>query len=110
MAVRAAREGLDVALVNRHQHLGGVLASGLGFWDTLYEGHRVPIDDGVRQSIFDHYRTTCGEDSPQYRDTLPGRSGHTNGPFESKVAEKFSPGLSPVSLVFVLSGTVLLSP
>ena len=28
-AVRAAREGLDVLLVNHHKHLGGMLTSGL---------------------------------------------------------------------------------
>ncbi len=88
MAVRAAREGLDVVLVNRHDHLGGILASGLGVWDTQWEGRRAPIYDEVRQAIFDHYRTTYGEDSPQYRDALPGKSGHSNGKFESRVAEK----------------------
>ncbi len=88
MAVRAAREGLDVVLVNRHGHLGGILASGLGVWDTLYEGKRAPIYDETRQAIFNYYRETYGEDSPQYRDALPGKSGHTNGKFESKVAEK----------------------
>lgn len=35
-AVRAAREGLQVLLVNRTQHLGGILANGLGVWDTQY--------------------------------------------------------------------------
>lgn len=40
MAVRAAREGLSVLLVNRHAHLGGILSSGLGVWDTQYEGRR----------------------------------------------------------------------
>ncbi len=88
MAVRAAREGLDVVLVNRHEHLGGILASGLGVWDTQYEGKRSPIYDEARQAIFDHYRATYGEDSPQYRNALPGKSGHTNGKFESKVAEQ----------------------
>lgn len=88
MAVRAAREGLNVVLVNRHDHLGGILSSGLGVWDTLWEGRRAPIYDEVRQAIFDHYRTTYGEDSPQYRAALPGKSGHTNGKFESKVAEQ----------------------
>jgi hypothetical protein len=88
MAVSAAREGLDVILVNRHGHLGGILSSGLGVWDTLWEGRRSPIYDEVRQAIFDHYRTTYGEDSPQYRNALPGKSGHTNGRFESKVAER----------------------
>lgn len=88
MAVRAAREGLSVVLVNHHEHLGGILSSGLGVWDTLWEGKRAPIYDEARQAIFDHYRTTYGEDSPQYRDALPGKSGHTNGKFEPKVAER----------------------
>ena len=88
MAVRAAREGLNVVLVNHNDHLGGILSSGLGVWDTLWEGKRAPIYDEARQAIFDHYRTTYGEDSPQYRDALPGKSGHTNGKFEPKVAEK----------------------
>ncbi|MEQ1748277.1 MAG: FAD-dependent oxidoreductase [Prosthecobacter sp.] len=88
MAVRAAREGLDVVLVNHNEHLGGILSSGLGVWDTLWEGKRAPIYDEARQAIFDHYRMTYGEDSPQYRDALPGKTGHTNGKFEPKGAEK----------------------
>ena len=88
MAVRAAREGLSVVLVNHNEHLGGILSNGLGVWDTLWEGKRSPIYDEARQAIFDHYRTTYGEESRQYRDALPGKSGHTNGKFEPKVAEK----------------------
>lgn len=88
MAVRAAREGLNVLLVNHNEHLGGILSSGLGVWDTQYEGKRAPIYDEVRQAIFEHYRTTYGENSEQYKQALPGKSGHTNGKFEPKVAEK----------------------
>ncbi len=91
MAVRAAREGLSVLLVNRTQHLGGMLSSGLGVWDTLYEGHRSPIYDEVRSAIFRYYRETYGEDSPQYRASLPAPVGHANGRFEPSVAEEFSP-------------------
>lgn len=87
MAVRAAREGLNVVLVHHNQHIGGILSNGLGVWDTLWEGKRAPIYDEARQAIFDHYRTTYGEKSAQYRDALPGKSGHTNGKFEPKVAE-----------------------
>ena len=93
MAVRAAREGLSVVLVNHNDHLGGILSNGLGVWDTLWEGKRAPIYDEARQAIFDHYRTTYGEKSPQYRDALPGKSGHTNGKFEPKVAEMVLTGL-----------------
>ena len=87
MAVTAAREGLSVLLVNHHSHLGGILSSGLGVWDTLWEGKRSPVYDEAREAIFAHYRLTYGADSPEYRDALPGKSGHTNGKFEPKVAE-----------------------
>jgi len=87
MAVRAAREGLSVILVNHNSHLGGILSSGLGVWDTEYEGKRSPIYDGVRQSVFEYYRAHYGENSPEYRDALPGKSGHSNGKFEAHVIE-----------------------
>ena len=87
-AVRAAREGASVLLVNRHDHLGGIVTSGLGVWDTLWEGKRSPIYDEVRAALFNHYLTTYGPDSPQYRDALPGKSGHSNGRYEPHVAEK----------------------
>src|SRR6266700_3121654 len=75
-AVRAAREGLSVLLVNRHAHLGGILSSGLAVWDTLWEGRRAPIYDEVRAGILEYYKATYGDDSPQYRDALPAKSGH----------------------------------
>lgn len=86
-AVRAAREGLEVLLVNRHRHLGGIVTSGLGVWDTQFEGHRSPLYDEVRAALFEYYKKTYGADSQQYRDALPGKSGYTNGRFEPKVAE-----------------------
>ncbi len=92
-AVRAAREGLSVLLVNRHEHLGGIMSSGLGVWDTQWEGKRSPLYDEVRAAFFEHYRETYGEDSPQYRDAQPGKSGHTNGRYEPHIAEKILTGL-----------------
>ncbi len=107
MAVRAAREGLSVALVNRHAHLGGIMSSGLGVWDTQWEGKRSPIYDEVRQAFFDYYRSTYGENSPQYRDALPGKSGHTNGRYEPHVAEKiFSDLVAHEKKITVLRGFV----
>jgi len=88
LAVRAAREGRRVLLVHHTGHLGGMLANGLGVWDTRYERKRAPLYDEVRAAIFAHYRDTYGPDSPQYRDALPGASGHSNGKFEPHVAEK----------------------
>ncbi|MFA6545963.1 MAG: FAD-dependent oxidoreductase, partial [Limisphaerales bacterium] len=87
-AVRAAREGLSVLLVNRHDHLGGLLTSGIGVWDTQFEGRRSPIYDEVRVAIMEFYRTTYGAESPQYQGAVPGPSGYTNGRFEPRVAEK----------------------
>jgi hypothetical protein len=88
LAVRAAREGARVLLVHHTPHLGGMLANGLGVWDSRYERMRSPIYDEVRQAIFAHYRNTYGLDSPQYGDALPGATGHTNGKFEPRVAEQ----------------------
>ena len=88
MAVRSAREGLKVALVNHNRHLGGILSSGLGVWDTEFEGKRSPLYDFVRQALFEHYRSHYGPNSKQYHDAIPGPSGHTNGKFEPHVIEK----------------------
>ena len=88
-AVRAAREGLSVLLVDHSQHLGGILSNGLGVWDTQYEGRRSPIYDETRAGIMAFYRQTYGENSPQYQGARPGASGHTNGRVEPRVFEKF---------------------
>ena len=42
----------------------------------------------MRGALFEHYRAKYGPDSPQYRDALPGASGHTNGRYEPHVAEQ----------------------
>ena len=86
-AVRAAREGLSVLIVNHTPILGGMISKGLCVWDTQYEGKRSPIYDELRQAMFDYYRDTYGEDSDQYRDALPKASGHSNGNFEPKIAQ-----------------------
>ena len=88
-AVRAARDGLKVLLVNHTQHLGGMLANGLGVWDTMYDGRRSPIYDELRQGIFDHYRDTYGAGSSQHRAALPGPRNESSprGYFEPSVAE-----------------------
>jgi hypothetical protein len=107
MAVRAAREDLTVLLVNRTPHLGGMLSSGLGVWDTRYEGLRAPIYDEVRQAIFDHYRRTYGKDSLPYRQALPSAAGHGNGTFEPQVAERALTKLvAREKRITVLTGTV----
>jgi hypothetical protein len=106
-AVRAAREGLRVLLVNRHDHLGGIMSSGLGVWDTQWEGRRSPIYDETRVAIFEHYKATYGPDSPQYRDALPGKTGHTNGRYEPRVAEQILTSLvTKESNITVMKGFI----
>ncbi len=84
-AVRAAREGLQVLLVTHADHVGGILSNGLSTMDTLYNGSRAPIYDEFRQAIYDHYRTTYGENSAQYQITLPGQA---KTKFEAHVVEE----------------------
>ncbi|HEX4131883.1 MAG TPA: FAD-dependent oxidoreductase [Pirellulales bacterium] len=90
MAVRAAREGLDVLLTNHTPHLGGMPTNGLGVWDTLYDGPRSSLFDELRAGIVDHYRRTYGDDSPEFRAALPGarRLSSPRGFFEPHVAEQ----------------------
>jgi hypothetical protein len=89
MAVRAAREGLSVLLVQHNHVLGGMLSNGLGVWDTLYDGHRAPVYDDLRQGIYDYYRQTYGDNSPQLKAALPGsrKESSPRGYFEPHVAE-----------------------
>src|SRR5688572_3244056 len=67
-AVRAARQGLTVALISHEEHLGGMLSSNLGVFDTLYMGSRAPLYDEVIARLHEHYRSTYGPDSEQFRD------------------------------------------
>lgn len=84
-AVRAAREGLRVLLVNYNHHLGGQFVNGLGTMDTLYNGARAPIYNEFRYNIYDFYRMTYGYQSPQYKAT---NHGFPKTRFESHVAER----------------------
>lgn len=84
-AVRAAREGVDVLLVTHAQHVGGLLSSGLSTMDALYSGKRGPIYDELCAAIHEHYRTTYGKDSPQYRASQPGKA---KPKYEAHVVEK----------------------
>jgi hypothetical protein len=90
-AVRAAREGLSVLLVNRSRHVGGMLSGGIGTLDTMYEGKRAPILEEFTRRVRDHYRTVYGAGSEQYRITVRGQV-QSPGPrritFEAKVAER----------------------
>lgn len=86
-AVRAAREGVNVLLVNHREQLGGMLSDGLSVWDAVYAGFRAPLYEELRHAFWDHYRTTYGEDSPQYKASLPGNA---KGRYEARVAARLT--------------------
>ncbi|NHN32696.1 FAD-dependent oxidoreductase [Paenibacillus agricola] len=88
-AIRCAREGLDVILVNLSNHLGGIMSSGLGVTDTLYDGFRAPVYETFIQKVRDYYKATYGEQSKQYAACYSKRKLH----FEPHVAEHVLTGL-----------------
>jgi hypothetical protein len=66
-AVRAAREGCAVLLVNHTAHLGGMMANGLFQWDALYGGPRAPLFSELLRNIETHNLATYGEKSREYQ-------------------------------------------
>ncbi len=66
MAIRMAREGIDTTLVALGDHLGGMMASGLSYSDTMTKKHRAPILTEFVTSIRDHYLSTYGPESRQF--------------------------------------------
>lgn len=66
-AVRAAREGCTVLLVQHDGHLGGMLTNGLGQWDALYGGHRSALFTELLTNIEGYYAGKYGIDSPDLR-------------------------------------------
>jgi hypothetical protein len=82
-AVRAAREGLSVALVSAGTHLGGSLPS-LGAVETHYRGNRAPLLQEFIHEVGKHYLGCFGADSEQYRACVAGKMVM----FEPHVAEE----------------------
>jgi hypothetical protein len=81
-AVRAAREGLNVALVTPGARLGGSLPS-LGAVESHYRGNRAPILQEFIDAVHAHYREHYGADSAEFR----ACSGGKMVMFEPHVAE-----------------------
>ena len=81
-AVRAAREGLSVGLVNVTRHLGGMLSAGLGLYDASYAGDRAPLVTEIFTKILRHYEEKYGADSENARLCRKYQT------FEPHVAEK----------------------
>ncbi len=65
-AVRAAREGHVTLLVTYNQHLGGMMASGLSYTDTMMKKPRAPLFTEYRAAVREHYRSAFGPDSEHY--------------------------------------------
>ncbi len=86
-AVRAAREGLSVLLVQHNRHIGGMLTNGLMQWDALYGGPRAPIFNEYAKMIEEHYRTTYGADSKQLAAARYTQSHYPMSRFEPSAAE-----------------------
>ena len=77
-AVRAAREGLSVLLVNHTQHLGGFVTSGAGGWEAPYDGLRSPLYGEMITGAGDYYANTYGKDSPQYTLSQPSQTSRAH--------------------------------
>lgn len=89
-AVRAAREGLTVLLVEHTQHLGGFMANGAGGWEAPFDGLRAPLYAEIRTNATEYYRATYGAGSPQERASLPDpqSNAHIDRPkIEPRIAE-----------------------
>ncbi len=89
-AVRAAREGLSVLLVNHTQHLGGFITSGAGGWEAPYDGLRSPLYGEMLSGAAAYYEKTYGEGSPQHIFSQPSQTScaHIDRPkIEPRIAE-----------------------
>lgn len=89
-AVRAAREGLSVLLVNHTRHLGGFITSGAGGWEAPCDGLRSPIYAEMLTGAAQYYAKTYGEGSPQHIASLPSRTSRAHidrAKVEPRIAE-----------------------
>lgn len=112
-AVRAAREGLSVALVTAGDYLGGSFPS-LGAVESHYRGVRAPLLQEFIERICAYYGRTYGENSAQFRTC----TGGTMTTFEPHIAEsilrdwvsaepriRWLPGWTPIAVE--RAGTVI---
>ncbi len=110
-AVRAAREGLSVLLVNHTRHLGGFMTSGAGGWEAPYDGLRSPLYAEMRTAAAEYYRKTYGEGSPQHLASLPSATSraHIDRPkIEPRIAEMlFNQMVGREKMLTVLLGHIV---
>lgn len=110
-AVRAAREGLSVLLVNHTQHLGGFVTSGAGGWEAPYDGLRSPIYGEMITGAAHYYAKTYGEGSPQHIASMPSKTSraHIDRPkIEPRIAEMlFNELVAKEKTLTVLAGHIV---
>ena len=95
-AVRAAREGLRVLLVNHTRHLGGFITSGAGGWEATYDGHRSPLYGEMLAGAAAYYRDRYGDGSPQHILSMPSKTSRAHidrAKVEPRVAELLFNGI-----------------
>ncbi|MFM9197827.1 MAG: FAD-dependent oxidoreductase, partial [Planctomycetia bacterium] len=95
-AVRAAREGLRVLLVNHTRHLGGFITSGAGGWEATYDGHRSPLYAEMLAGTAAYYRERYGDGSPQHVLSMPSKTSRAHidrAKVEPRVAELLFNGM-----------------
>ena len=87
-AVRAAREGSSVLLVQHNGHLGGMMTNGLMQWDALYGGPRSPLFNELLTNIENHYVAEFGRDSRDHQTIRYTHEHYPIGWAEPHVAER----------------------
>lgn len=87
-AVRAAREGCTVLLVQHNAHIGGMMTNGLMQWDALYGGPRSPLFTELLGNIENYYISTFGRDSPDHQTIRYTHEHYPIGWAEPHVAER----------------------
>ncbi len=87
-AVRAAREGCSVLLVQHNGHIGGMMTNGLMQWDALYGGPRSPLFTELLGNIEKYYIATFGRDSPDHQTIRFTHEHYPIGWAEPHVAER----------------------
>ncbi|MHB8902979.1 MAG: FAD-dependent oxidoreductase [Thermoguttaceae bacterium] len=87
-AVRAAREGCSVLLVQHDRHLGGMMTNGLMQWDALYGGPRAPLFTELLGNIERYYIATFGRDSKDHQTIRYTHEHYPIGWAEPHVAER----------------------
>ena len=87
-AVRAAREGCAVLLVQHNDHIGGMMTNGLMQWDALYGGPRATLFTELLGNIERHYIETSGENSRDHQIIRYTHEHYPIGWAEPHVAER----------------------